>query len=56
MRHLAERSRRTLVVEMNRGQMLREVQRVVPGAKGYNKTSGEVIAPDEIVQAAKGDL
>jgi hypothetical protein len=38
---------------MNRGQVLREVQRIVPEARGYHKTNGEVIAPDEIVAAAR---
>jgi len=36
---------------MNRGQMLREVQRVAPEARGYGKTDGEVIAPSEIWDA-----
>ena len=56
VRDLAARSRRCLVAEMNRGQILREVQRVVPRASGCNKTSGEVITPGEIMQAVKGEL
>jgi len=51
VRQLALRSRAVLVPEMNRGQILREVQRIVPQAQGYNKTDGEVIAPAEIWQA-----
>jgi len=51
VRQLALRSRAVLVPEMNRGQVLREVQRIVPQAQGYNKTDGEVIAPAEIWQA-----
>jgi hypothetical protein len=37
-----------LVTEMNRGQILREVQRIVPQARGHQKTAGEVIQPTEI--------
>jgi len=47
----AERSRLILVPEMNRGQILREVQRIAPSAIGYNKTDGEVITPPEIAGA-----
>lgn len=46
---LAARARRVLVPEMNRGQILREVQRLVPEARGYHKTDGEVITPADIV-------
>jgi 2-oxoglutarate ferredoxin oxidoreductase subunit alpha len=53
VRKLALRSRAVLVPEMNRGQILREVQRVAPQAQGYNKTDGEVIVPAEIWQAMK---
>jgi len=42
-----------LVPEMNRGQLLREIQRIVPHAKGYNKTNGEVITPGEIIGAVR---
>lgn len=49
----AAKTSRVLVAEMNRGQMLREVQRVVPEARGYGKTDGEVIAPGEIWDAAR---
>ena len=38
---------------MNQGQVLREVQRIAPRARGYNKTNGEVIKPQEIVEALK---
>jgi len=47
---MAARARRVLVPEMNRGQMLREVQRLVPEARGYGKTDGEVITPADIVR------
>ena len=50
---VAAKSDRILVVEMNRGQMLREVQRVAPEARGYGKTDGEVIAPAEIWDAIR---
>jgi len=54
VRAAAERSRRVLVPEMNRGQVLREVQRVVPAARGCNRTDGEVITPDDILAVARG--
>jgi len=53
IRAAAERARHVLVAEMNRGQVLREVQRLVPGARGCNRTDGELIAPDDIVAAAR---
>jgi 2-oxoglutarate ferredoxin oxidoreductase subunit alpha len=37
-----------LVPEMNRGQVLRQVQRVAPRARGYHKTNGDVISAQEI--------
>ncbi len=51
VRKLALRSRAVLVPEMNLGQILREVQRMAPQARGYHRTDGEVIAPAEIRQA-----
>ncbi len=48
---LRERTDKVLVVEMNQGQMLREVQRLFPQAIGYNRTDGEVITPSEILGA-----
>jgi pyruvate/2-oxoacid:ferredoxin oxidoreductase alpha subunit len=51
---MTARARRVLVPEMNRGQVLREVQRLAPAARGYHKTDGEVIAPREIVAAVQG--
>jgi len=53
VRQLTLRSRAVLVPEMNRGQVLREVQRVASQAQGYNKTDGEVIVPEEIRQAVQ---
>jgi len=53
IRELAQRSTHILVPEMNQGQVLREVQRIAPRARGYNKTNGEVIKPQEIVEALK---
>jgi len=41
-------ARSVLVPEMNRGQLLREVQRVAPHALGYHRTDGEVITPAEV--------
>jgi len=49
VRRLAQRARSVLVPEMNLGQILREVQRIVPEARGCNKTDGEVITPGEIL-------
>ncbi len=54
VRELASRARRVLVSEMNRGQVLREVQRLVSQARDYHRTDGEVITPGEIIAAAKG--
>jgi len=56
LRAAVAKSDRVLVPEMNRGQMLREVQRVAPEAKGYGKTDGEVITPGEILNAIKEAL
>lgn len=53
LRAAAAKAPRVLVAEMNRGQMLREVQRVVPQARGYGKSDGEVITPSEIWDAAR---
>jgi 2-oxoglutarate ferredoxin oxidoreductase subunit alpha len=53
---LAKRARRVLVPEMNRGQMLREVQRLAPEAVGYNRTDGEVITPLEIWESMQQEL
>jgi len=50
VQELAQRSREVLVTEMNRGQILREVQRIVPQARGHHKTAGEVIRPAEILK------
>ncbi len=41
-------ARQVIVAEMNRGQVLREVQRVLPAARGYHRTDGELIQPDEL--------
>jgi len=54
VRELAPRARRVLVPEMNRGQILREVQRLVPEARGYHRTDGEVITPGELIAFIKG--
>lgn len=42
---------KVLVAEMNQGQILREVQRFLPQAVGYNRTDGEVITPYEVLEA-----
>ena len=56
VRRATESSAAILVPEMNRGQLLHEVQRIAPGARGYNKTNGEVITPAEIAGAMKDML
>jgi len=54
VREVGLRAKRVLVPEMNRGQMLREVQRLIPSARGYHRTDGEVISPAEIVATVRG--
>jgi 2-oxoglutarate ferredoxin oxidoreductase subunit alpha len=56
VKQLTARAGRVVVAEMNRGQMLREVQRVAPQAVGYNRTDGEVITATEIWAAVQGEL
>jgi 2-oxoglutarate ferredoxin oxidoreductase subunit alpha len=56
LRRLARRARRVVVPEMNRGQMLREVQRIAPDALGYHRVDGEVIVPGEIAEAIREAL
>jgi 2-oxoglutarate ferredoxin oxidoreductase subunit alpha len=56
VRGVAGRAAAILVPEMNRGQMLREVQRLVPGALGLHKTNGELITATEIWAAVQEAL
>jgi 2-oxoglutarate ferredoxin oxidoreductase subunit alpha len=56
VRQMAVRAQRVLVPEMNRGQMLREVQRVAPQALGYNRTDGEVITALELWAALQKEM
>jgi 2-oxoglutarate ferredoxin oxidoreductase subunit alpha len=56
VRELGAQAYRVIVPEMNRGQMLREVQRVVPHAIGYHRTDGEVITAPEIWAAIQRAL
>ena len=53
IRETAGRAQRVLVPEMNRGQVLREVQRLVPAARGCNRTDGEGITPEDILAAVR---
>jgi 2-oxoglutarate/2-oxoacid ferredoxin oxidoreductase subunit alpha len=58
VRQMARRARMVLVPEMNRGQLLREVQRATEarfpyGVFGHHRTDGEVIEPGEIVEAVE---
>ena len=48
VRDMTVRATSTLVPEMNRGQVLRQVQRVTPAARGVPKTDGEVFTAKEI--------
>nr|MBC7245721.1 2-oxoacid:acceptor oxidoreductase subunit alpha [Chloroflexota bacterium] len=48
VKELGAQASHIIMPEMNRGQMLREVQRVVPHAAGYHRTDGEVITAPEI--------
>jgi len=48
---VGERAKRVIVPEMNLGQIVREVQRVLPQAEAYSRTDGQVITPQEIVSA-----
>jgi len=56
VRDVASRASLIIVPEMNRGQMLREVQRSDPRAVGFNKTDGEVISSPEIWSAIRKAL
>ncbi len=48
---VGQRAKRIIVPEMNLGQIVREVQRVLPQAEPYSRTDGQVITPQEIVSA-----
>ncbi len=48
VREFGSQAPHVIVPEMNRGQMLREVQRMVPQAIGYHRTDGEVITASEL--------
>ncbi len=54
--HTTANARRVVVAEMNRGQILREVQRIVPSAEGYHRTDGEVIQPDDFRPVIEGGV
>jgi 2-oxoglutarate ferredoxin oxidoreductase subunit alpha len=54
---LAKEGKRLLVPEMNRGQILLEVERVVAGrveARGINRMGGAMIRPEDILEAMEG--
>lgn len=56
LRRLAGRARAVLVPEMNAGQLILEVQRLVgrdPPVQPFGRIDGEPIAPDEIIAAVK---
>lgn len=53
VRQWTSKARRTIVAEMNRGQMLREVQRLAPQAVGCNRTDGEVLSAPDVWRAVQ---
>lgn len=55
---LLARVQRVLVVEMNRGQMLREIERLAAGrctVRGVLRHDGEMVSPDAVVAAMRDD-
>ena len=48
VQEMVGQAREVLVAEMNRGQILRQLQRAAPRAQGYQKTNGDVISAQEI--------
>lgn len=57
LRELARQCQRMLVVEMNEGQMVRDVKLAVEGACPvgfYGRSGGMIASPDEIVNVIKG--
>jgi len=57
VRALTSKVRRIIVPEMNRGQMILEVQRVLGSkalVKGVNQMDGEMITPYQILGALEG--
>ena len=56
IRKAAEGARRILVVEMNLGQYVREIERILPGRKidFCGQMDGRLIAPETIVEAFNG--
>ena len=56
LKEISKNVKKVVVVEMNRGQMILEVQRILGKDKdisGINKINGEVITPDEIIDTIK---
>jgi 2-oxoglutarate ferredoxin oxidoreductase subunit alpha len=53
---LLGRATKVIVPEMNRGQVLREVQRWAPHAVGQQRTDGEVISAVEVWQTVQKEL
>ncbi len=56
---LSRRARAIIVPEMNLGQLIGEVQRVVRSetkVTGINRVTGEMITPDEIFKAIKSEI
>ena len=46
---VGHKAKRIIVPEMNLGQIVREVQRLLPQAESYSRTDGQVINPQELV-------
>lgn len=58
LKKVSSNIQKIFVVEMNRGQMINEVKRVLGIGKyirGINKFNGDVITPNEIINAVKED-
>ncbi len=55
IREAAQGVRRVLVPELNLGQYRREVERALPGieVRGLNRVDGEMITPDQVLEALR---
>lgn len=59
LKELAKTSKKILVIEMNKGQMLRDVKLAVNGeipVEFFGKAVGEWLSVDEIVEKVKGEM
>lgn len=59
LRNIVKNKKRVFVVEMNQGQITREIERVVAGlckVQGIHRIDGELITPNEILEKVVGSL